>query len=170
MFAVHLSVSTSIRSNMKLAALLLPLIFAACETLPKDQWGTFDRIKSTKEIRVGLIEEEPFVENVNGDPSGIEVELIKRFAESVGARPVWTHGSDERLMKSLEHFQLDLVAGGITDSTPWAKHVGITSPYRNKQVFAVAPGENELVRRLDDFTYAHKGEIEQMFADQGVSK
>ena len=149
---------------------VLPSFIPSCDSLPRDQAGTFDRIKTTREIRVGLIEQEPFVKTVNGEPAGVEVEIIKRFAAGIGAKPVWTHGGEERMMKSLERFELDMVAGGLTKATPWIKHVGITAAYREEQIFAVAPGENELVRRLDDFTHLHREEIEQLFADEGVSR
>src|SRR3954468_18388754 len=119
---------------------LAALIFAtgvSCSRLPKDQNGAMDRIRSSGEIRVGLSEEEPFVKlSDEAEPTGVEVEIIKRFAESLGARPVWTRGGEERLVNALKHFQLDIVAGGMTASTPWSKHVGITAPYRHDQVFA----------------------------------
>ena len=149
------------------------LIFStgvSCSRLPKDQNGALDRIRSSGEIRVGLSQEEPFVKLSGGEPSGVEVEIIKRFAESLGAHPVWTRGGEERLVKALEHFELDVVAGGLTSSTPWATHVGITAPYRRDQVLAVAPGENELVKRLDEFTHAHRTEIEDLFAQEGTPK
>jgi polar amino acid transport system substrate-binding protein len=160
------------RIDLRLVTILASLLLstAACDSLPKDQKGTMERIRSTGEIRVGLSEQDPFVTTRDGEPAGVEVEILKRFAESLNARPVWSYGGEERLIKSLEHFDLDIVAGGLTKKTPWKKYVGTTGVYRDEQVFAVPPGENELVRRLDDYTFTHKSEIEQLFADEGAKR
>lgn len=146
------------------------LTVLSCDRLPKDSHGTTDKIRSTGEMRVGITEEEPFIKLINGEPHGAEIEIIKRFAASMGAKPVWSVGGEERLINALSHYELDMVAGGLTSSTPWVKHVGITSPYRHEQVFAVGPGENELVRRLDDFTFQNRADIEELFAKEVAEK
>ena len=45
-------------------------------------------------------------------------------------------------MEALEHFELDLVIGGITEQTPWEKRIGISRPYiETHLVIAVPPGQ-----------------------------
>lgn len=64
-------------------------LLLSCD-LPCDQRGTLDRIASEKRLRVGLVENVPWVKRgPNGEPSGVEVELIIRFATDVGATPEW---------------------------------------------------------------------------------
>jgi hypothetical protein len=90
----------------------------------------------------------------------VEVDAIKSFAESQNAHPVWTWGGEQKLMKQLEHFQMDLVAGGLQKSTPWKSYVGLSSPYIEEQVIATPPGENQLIKRLDEFMSENKSQVE----------
>jgi membrane-bound lytic murein transglycosylase MltF len=152
--------------NLLLVFVLPSLLSFSCDDLPRDQTGAMDRIRQTHEIRVGLVENPPFVIRDGGEPRGVEVEAIKKFAESVNARPVWNWGGEERLMPALEHFEMDIVAGGVHATTAWNKRVGLTAPYVQEQVLAIPPGENELLRRLDAFMHSHKDEIETMLAEE----
>ncbi|MFL6466690.1 MAG: substrate-binding periplasmic protein [Pyrinomonadaceae bacterium] len=107
----------------------LSLIGFSCGELPKDQHGTVDAIARTGRMRIGLIENPPWVIRTNGEPSGAEVELMRQFASQMGAEPEWHWGGDEDLFGALEMFELDAVAGGISDKTPWSKRIGITRYY-----------------------------------------
>jgi len=150
--------------NALIVFVLPSLMSFSCDDLPRDQKGTVDRIEQTHELRVGLIENPPFVIRDGDEPRGVEVDAIKNFAASQNAQPVWSWGGEQKLMKELEHFNMDVVAGGILKSTPWKSHVGLTSPYVHEQVIATPPGENQLIKRLDEFLSDNKPQIESQIA------
>jgi len=104
------------------------LLTPACADFPRDPEGTLQRVQGGR-LRVGLVESAPWVVRTEGEPAGAEVELVRRFAAELHASPEWHWGGEQRHMEALEHFELDLVVGGITKSTPWAKYVGLTGPY-----------------------------------------
>jgi polar amino acid transport system substrate-binding protein len=215
----------------------------SCSNLPRDQQGTLERVKNNKIIRVGLVENPPWVIRTGGEPAGAEVELVRRFAREIGVQPEWFWGGEQRQLEALENFELDLVVGGFNDSTPWTKRVGFTSQYfKNRimvgvpasmpppkdikgmqiaakkgdsaaaylekkdaipipvddfaqplnkpaaasewqleklglkitdielhsenRVFATAPGENALIKRLDEFLSAQRAEIKNLLREQ----
>jgi polar amino acid transport system substrate-binding protein len=118
------------------------LLFSGCSDLPRDQEDTFKHIKGTGRLRVGLIENPPWVIRTSDEPAGAEVELIRQFAAEHGAQPEWHWGGEEKLLGALEKFELDLVAGGFSDSTPWRNRIGLTSAfYREKFDIGVPAGE-----------------------------
>jgi hypothetical protein len=88
------------------------------------------------------------------EPQGEEVEMVRRIAQSLDANVEWRAGGEMDLMQQLEHFQIDLVIGGITEDTPWKNKVGLTQPHTETQkanyVFAVPPGENGWIVFLDE--------------------
>jgi len=144
-----------------LVIFVLPSLMSfSCDSLPMDQKGTVQRIAETHELRVGLVENPPFVVRDGDEPRGVEVEAIKSFAESQNAHPVWTWGGEQKLMKQLEHYEMDLVAGGLKKDTPWKSYVGMTDTYTGTEVIATPPGENQLIKRLDQFLADNRPEIE----------
>lgn len=104
------------------------LLTVACGSLPRDPEGTLQRVQGGH-LRVGLVEHPPWVVRTEGEPAGAEVELVRRFAAELNATPEWHWGGEQRHMEALERFELDLVVGGVTKSTPWSKYLGLTSPY-----------------------------------------
>lgn len=142
------------RMWLTLFALLVACGVAACG-VPRDMRGTLERIEREKSLRVGLVENAPWVVRANIEPSGIEIELIKRFAAELGSTPVWSWRSEEAHATALEDGELDLVVGGLTDETPWSDHVGVTHSYYEddeaNRVILVPPGENALLMRLESF-------------------
>jgi polar amino acid transport system substrate-binding protein len=114
---------------------VLPIFFAlavltiGCGSMPRDPAGTLERIQQRQHIRVGLVECPPWVIRAQGDPGGVEVELVKQFAGEFGTACDWYWGNEQRHMAALEHFELDLVVGGLDKSTPWREIVGVTKPY-----------------------------------------
>jgi len=195
-------------------------------------------------MRVGLIENPPWVVRTSGEPAGVEVELIRNFASQLGTTAEWHWGGEQQQMEALQHYQLDLVIGGVTDRTPWSKYIGLTGSYFKetyrigvppasqlqnikgaevtvlsgeavaadlekkgarvirvddlskangpvaapdwqleqmslkgmaeeldsvKHVIAVPPGENALVKRLDEFLFTKRSEIKNLL-QQEVSK
>jgi polar amino acid transport system substrate-binding protein len=115
------------RVLLVLSALLF--IITACADLPRDQKDTLKHIQHSQRLRVGLIENPPWVIRSGDEPAGVEVELIKRFASEIGAEPEWSWGGEEKLLSALEKFELDLVLGGFGDKTPWKTRIGMTSPF-----------------------------------------
>jgi len=75
------------------------------------------------------VEHAPWVVRTTGEPAGVEVDLVRQFAGSLGTTPEWHWGGEQEQLEALQDYQLDLVIGGFTDRTPWRKYVGLTSAY-----------------------------------------
>src|SRR4051812_23710893 len=98
---------------LSLCSLILMAFAAACGTLPRDPKKTLDRVLQQKHINVGLVENSPWVVRAASEPSGAEVQLIRDFADSLGATPDWFWGGEQEHFEALERFELDLVIGGL---------------------------------------------------------
>lgn len=141
-------------------------MLAACSDFPKDPQATTQKAVGGV-VRVGLSENPPWTD-VDPEPGGVEVELIRRYAEAIGARAEWQYGAANDLLAKLEHFELDIVAAGLTADTPWKGRIATTLPYltadtdgdgtRERHVLAVPPGENGWLVRLDKFLHTHQQE------------
>lgn len=144
-------------------AALVVLAVGGCGA-PRDPEGSTDRIVSTRVLRVGATQSPPWVQINAGEPTGPEADLIRRFAGSLGARVGWIPGGQQQLLQALEDRRLDLVAAGADASTPWKARLGVSLPYATslgphgleKRVLLTAPGENQLLMRLDRFVLATK--------------
>lgn len=112
----------------------------ACEDYPRDPEGTLDRARGGT-LRVGVSDAEPWVTGSDGVPGGLEADLVRGFAETIGADVEWVRGPHQEHMEALAKFELDLVAGGVTTATPWKKDVGLTRPYlKERWLVGVPPG------------------------------
>ena len=122
---------------------------AACQ-FPRDPEETLDRVEGGT-MYVGVIEEEPWVKLEPGqEPQGVEPALIREFAEGLEAEVEWVEGSEAELMEAMRGFQLDVIIGGLTRSSPYRQEVALTRPYIDTEIeFAVPPGE-ELPDDLDE--------------------
>lgn len=120
-------------------ALLAALAGTGCGHLPRDPEHTLERVMQQKRLRVGLVENPPWVMHGEDGPRGAEITMVRRFAESLGAAPEWFWGSEGVHMKALRDFALDLVIGGIDSSTPWAKTIGMTRPYFTERIVVAVP-------------------------------
>jgi hypothetical protein len=149
------------KSRSKVAVMASALFLMGCGTVfPTDPEGTLERV-SGGTIRVGASENGNWVSiPPSGDPAGSEPELIRSFAEKLGADVQWTTGTEHVLAESLKHGELDVVIAGLTDQTPWAEHAGLTIPYTesedergraHKHVMLVPHGENAFLLELDRF-------------------
>ena len=143
------------------------LVLTGCGTqIPSDPSGTLETVRGGT-LRVGVSLNEGFVESgstADDEPTGPEVEVIEAFAESLNADTEWTVGSEEDLVRRLERGQLDLVAGGLSDATPWVESAAVTRPYREvtdddggtrKIVMLTPMGENAFLSELETFLSAH---------------
>ena len=124
-----------------LIALILCVCCAGCGKLPRDPEETLSRVQQSKRLRVGLVEHPPWVVRTAGEPSGAEVELVKQFASDVGATPEW---------------QLEKLGLAPTD----------VKLRTEKHVMAAPPGENGLIKRLDEFLYRRRGDVKSLLEQQ----
>jgi hypothetical protein len=124
--------------------------------LPRDSEGTSERIAATHELRVGVTDNGEWVDASSAEPTGIEPELVRQFAANVGARVLWSRGSESALAQQLKHHELDVAVGGFDAKTPWKSIAGVSQPFaetadKKKHVFLTAPGENHFILTLDSF-------------------
>ena len=142
------------------AAVAVLAVLTGCSSFPADPDGTLDRVRGGV-LRVGVSHNEPWVQVVQEtEPSGIEPELVQRFATTLQATIEWQPGGEEALMTDLEHGRLDLVIGGLTAESPWTDKAAITKPYAEmrsregeteKHVMAAPLGENAFLLELEKF-------------------
>jgi ABC-type amino acid transport substrate-binding protein len=145
-------------------AVLLMLSSAAALTgcglsIPTDPSGTLASVEGGT-LRAGVSPDGEWVQVDGEEPQGREPDAIRAFADSLDADVEWTVGSEEALVRELENGGLDLIAGGITDQTPWTDKAGVTRPYAEatakdgstlKVVMLVPLGENAFLSRLETF-------------------
>jgi len=134
---------------------LLSLVTISCG-LPRDPEGTSERIAATHELRVGVTDNGEWVDADSSEPNGIEPELVREFARRIGARVLWSRGSETSLAQALKHHELDLAIGGFDAKTPWKSIAGVSRPFvetadMKKHVFLTAPGESRFILTLDTF-------------------
>ncbi|MGH2957816.1 MAG: substrate-binding periplasmic protein [Solirubrobacterales bacterium] len=133
-----------------IASALTAVLFAVACQYPRDPEETLDRVEGGT-MYVGVIEDPPWVVLDEGEePQGVEPTLVRQFAEGIDAEIEWVEGSEAELMEAMRGFQLDVIIGGLTRSSPYRKHVALTRPYVDTEIeFAVPPGE-ELPDDLDE--------------------
>lgn len=157
--------------SVKTLAFAAALVFVtACDQLPRDPRHTLERIRKTHEIVAGVAEDRPFIERRGEEAAGVEADIIRGFASSLGATVKWKWGAQEKHFHDLEQFQLDLVAGGVTAKSPWSKKVAMTRPYaetldKEKHTIAAPPGENALLLEFEKFLAEHHGEFAMKAGD-----
>lgn len=141
------------RRTFLLAVLMLPLLFSLTLTgcdLPKDPENTLERVRGGV-VRVGVTENAPWVRTEGTDLAGVEVALLRQFAGELDAKVTFVQGSAPELLKALEHFELDVVVGGLTESSPGLDKVAQSIPYLTTRlavgVVQGAPAFNDLSGR-----------------------
>ncbi len=110
---------------------LLPLLvagsLAACSRYPADVRGSLEQARQGA-LEVGVADAPPWIEWNDGDPTGVEADLIRAFAEAEDLEIEWLQRDEETLMHALEAGDLHIVAAGLTKKTPWKKHVSLSEP------------------------------------------
>ncbi len=147
------------RLGSTLAAVLLVGAGSGCATIPRDPDGTLERVRTTRVLRAGASPSEGRIDIGEAAPSGPEIDLVAGFAEAVGAEVDWQTGGEEELVDAMERGELDLLAGGLSDQTPWSQRLSVTRPYAEsvedgepvKHVLAVPLGENAMLVRLEQY-------------------
>lgn len=121
-------------------AALLVLPIAGCD-LPKDPDGSTERILATRVLRAGASENPPWVRFAGAEVEGVEADLIRSFAEQLGAHVRWVRSGETPLLEALSRGELDVVAGGITSRSPWSTRLGTTQTYlKAKKIVAMPAG------------------------------
>jgi len=86
---------------------------------------------------------------------------VRALAAQLHARIEWSRGGEQTLVKALKKRRLDLVIGGITRDTPWAKTAASTRAFASKHVWLAPAGENGWLLSLNDFLQTHDPETGQ---------
>lgn len=146
---------------MRTATLLtvVAVLLAGCSmTVPTDPDGTLDRVRGG-ELRVGISHNPPFIGiAVDAEPTGVEAELARGFADHLGSVIVWTSGSEATLVQGLQDGTLDLALAGFSEDSPYAEEVGATDTYLETlaadgssahHVMFVPTGENAFLKELE---------------------
>lgn len=141
-------------------ALMLALTGCSSITIPSDPLDTLNEVTDGT-LRVGVVDNGQWVKlPPNGEPQGIEPDLVRKFAANHDAEIAWNRGAEHELVMDLKHEELDMVIGGFGSDTPWTKHAGKTRPYvesKNehgetvKHVMLTLMGENRFLLELDQF-------------------
>jgi polar amino acid transport system substrate-binding protein len=125
-----------------LVVVLAALVVTGCG-IPRDPETTLDRVRGAT-LRVGITESEPWTRLEAGQPGGVEVELVRRFAAELGSGVEWVDGSEADLIGALEVRELDLVIGGLTADTPWQQKAAITRSYATTRVVVAVPASQPM--------------------------
>ena len=145
------------------ATMALALTGCTSSGYPADPDGTFDDV-SGGTLSVGIVHHPPYVDATGEEPAGSEVDLVRAFAEQLDADIEWTASGEEALMTAMESGDVDLVAGGLTDQSPWSSKASLTRSYAEdtgpdgetvQLVLAVPLGENQLLGELERFLDEH---------------
>lgn len=112
----------------------------ACD-IPRDPEGTLERVTGGT-MRVGVTEHEPWVVLSGSEPAGVEVEIVRLFAEELDAEIGWIEGSEEELASAIEMRTIDLAIGGFTRTNMWSSKITWTHPYLTTQVVVAVPPES----------------------------
>ena len=138
------------RRQFSIAALCLILLLAGCgqPLMPADPDGTLVDVRGGA-LHAGVTPNGDLMDVSGDEPRGDEADAIRAFAQSLDADVDWTVGAEETLVRGLEDGTLDLVAGGLTDKTPW-----------HMLVMLVPLGENAFLSELEHFlsSYVERGE------------
>jgi polar amino acid transport system substrate-binding protein len=109
---------------------LVVLVAAGC-AFPRDPRGTLERVQNGT-MRVGIVENDPWARMEEGHASGVEVELLKGFAQQLGAEASFVPGTTPELLEAAREAEVDVLIGGFTSTSPGVsegKEAGVTGSY-----------------------------------------
>jgi len=84
---------------MRYGVLLVVVLLVGCG-LPRDPAGTLARVEASS-LRVGLVSNPPWADFSDGEPTGIEVELVNQLASELGTDVQWRPGPEADLSRPL---------------------------------------------------------------------
>jgi polar amino acid transport system substrate-binding protein len=139
-----------------LMAFLVGSVLVGCD-LPRDPEETLETVQG-QELRVGVLK---FGQNADKDRP-----IVERLAASLEAKLVYVEADAHALFEDLKRGHLHLVIGGVPESTPFAKELGLSKPVgplhgaheEEEWVLAVRPGENAFLLRLNEVIETAKAE------------
>lgn len=149
------------------ALLVAVAVLAGCSSIPLDPDGTLAQVRGGT-LRVGVSPAPPWTvlpQRPGGDPTGVEVDLVTGFAESLDADVEWVVGGEQRLVDDLARGELELVVGGLTADSPWVSSAALTRPYVSvpgptgqpePHVVAAPMGENAFLVQLERYLLAQE--------------
>ena len=149
-----------------LLLLTMCLVVQGCG-LPRDPSGTLRRITGGV-LRVGVVDNPPWVIARGGEPAGVEPAIVRTLAAELGAEVQWTRGAEHDLMRALHTRSLDLAIGGFDAKLPWVREAALTRPYYRddrQHVFAVPPGENAWMVRVERALHTHEPDVGHLLAE-----
>lgn len=163
----------TVRRAGPLGLSLLAVALAGCGW-PRDPERTGEHVQG-KVLRAGVSENPPWVRyGPGGEVQGVEANLIRAIAADTGSQVQWVRGGESALMKAAKDNRLDLVAGGITQESPWAKELGAPRPYAEvageKHLVLTPPGENGWIVRLDRITRRRRSEIDRWVSLESAAR
>ena len=129
-FSVHHTFreQTVTAAPMRLAQIVTLMVCVAGCDIPQDPEGTLERVRGGV-LLVGVTESPPWVRRTPAGAEGVEAELVREFADHIGAQIHWRWADSESNLAALERYQLDLVIGNLSKASPWSKKVAISIPY-----------------------------------------
>jgi hypothetical protein len=103
------------------------LLLSACTDYPRDIDGTLDRVRESRELRIG---ETPIL----AKDRRLARNFVTRLARATGALPRISTAPEERQLARLEQGELDLVIGEFAEDSPWAEHAALIEPLTVRRV------------------------------------
>jgi polar amino acid transport system substrate-binding protein len=121
---------------------LLTIMVTGCE-FPQDPRGTLERVQNGTML-VGLVDNDPWTQMEEERASGVEVELLKDFADELGAKISFVPGTTPELLEAARQAEIDVLIGGFTSTSSGVsegKDAGVTGTYLTTRfVVGVPPG------------------------------
>jgi polar amino acid transport system substrate-binding protein len=111
---------------------------------PRDGKGTLQEVIGGT-LMAGIMQGPPWANLEGGKASGIEVRLVEELCRELGCRVQWVQGGETELMSALEHFEIDLVIGGLTRETPWDGRIGLTRPFIETKLVVAVPSSQPAI-------------------------
>lgn len=134
-----------------MAALLL---MPSCSDYPRDVEKTLDTLQSGV-LRVGVVENPPWVIRGSSGPEGLEPEILRNLAARLNAEVQWYWGSTAVMIQALEQHQVHVVIGGLTSGPRLPKTVAVTKPYyTTRYTVGFPPSRNAMPASLEGLSIA----------------
>ena len=126
---------------------LLALLFTGCGTTnqPYGLEGSGGNAEpaTTNILRIGCaLNYPPVIFKQNGQPSGLEADLVRRLAEELNRKPVFVEMDFEKLIPALLDGRIDIIASGMSITEPRSVRVAFSLPI-------LRVGQMALVRNKD---------------------
>ena len=157
--------------NLRLTIVVLAAAagaMSACTSVPRDSDGALDRVRGGV-LRAGVVDHPPWTVVDDDHVTGVEAQLLESWASRLGARVEWRPGDLDELVEALHAREIDVLAAGLHQTTPYAPKLALTQPHAEADdgrgelrrfVLAVTPGESALLLNLDRFLAA-RGSVTQ---------